>query len=260
MSFNYYLRNKLLETNTSKSQLATDINVTKAMITRWIKPYSKNPSEKSMRKVIEYFGDDCSEILQIFRAEEYWATFFWKNYRAAFLEKHLFWADVPGIDEDVLRRYNAGACEYVELEDLKKIAAYCNCSIDRLVNNNTIVEGGYNNVDLIGPTVSTNDHWGLNIYFYSDYIVGSTEMEPIIHFGDHISLKRDYISDRLVLKPNKGDIVVIENLLDNKLYIRRVDVLNDTIVYTPNNTEFKPIPDSEDIRVRGIVSQSITRF
>ena len=85
-------------------------------------------------------------------------------------------------------------------------------------------------------------------------------MEPIIHFGDHISLKRNYITNRLELKPQKGDIVVLENMLSKKLYIRRVDVMNDTIVYTPNNTEFKPIPDSEDIRVRGIVSQSITSF
>lgn len=260
MSFNYYLRSKLKEKNITQAQLAKDLSTTKAVVNRWTKPYSKNPSKKSMKKVIEYFGDDFTEITSIFRAEECWGKFFWKNYRSLRLEKGLHNKDFIDIDQDALWRYEQGYCDYVELEDIKKIAKRSNCSIEKLVNcNNVIDKGGYNNIDLIGPEPSSQNQWGLDIRFYADFKIGTTEMEPVIHFGDQIRLKKDCITHKITVIPQKGDIVILQED-KNKFFIRKYEIINEQILYVASNPQFAPIPASEKLEIVGIVAQSITEF
>ncbi|SHJ09776.1 Helix-turn-helix [Butyrivibrio fibrisolvens DSM 3071] len=260
MSFNYYLRKKLHETKMSQAQLANEIDVTKAMVNRWIKPYSRNPQKKSIQKVVEFFGDDFDELERIFTVEEYWGDFFWKNFRAILLERQTYCEDIPGIDEKVLRRYYTGKCDYVELYDLMLIAKYLNCSVEKLVDCNTIQFGGYNNIELIGSEKRLNNQWGLSIEFNADYKVGTTEMEPTIHIGDQIVLKRDLITRRISILPSIGDVVVLHDKKEKKLYLRRVDNINGQIVYVANNTQFPPILKSEYIEVKGIVAQALTEF
>lgn len=260
MSFNYYLRNKLQETRVSQAQLADEINVTRAMVNRWLKPYSRNPQKKSIRKVVEYFGDDYNELEQLLEKEEYWGEIFWKNFRAMLLERQLNYEDVQGVDEEALCRYYSGKCDYVELYDLNLIAKYLNCSTEKLVDSDINQDVGYNNIEIIGAEKRTNYQWGLSIEFNADYKVCTTEMEPIIHIGDNILIKRELVTRKISILPVKGDIVVLYDKKEKRLYLRRVDNINGQVVYVANNTQYPPIPESEYIEVKGIVAQALTEF
>ncbi|MBR3508261.1 MAG: hypothetical protein IKO03_05770 [Lachnospiraceae bacterium] len=272
MSFSNYLRKKLIETNTTQAQLAKDIHTTNATINRWLKPFSINPCEKSIEKVIEYFGDDYEELTRIFYMEKRWGKYFWKNFRSLVRDRRILFYDIPDVDKNALGRYWDGECEYVELDDIKKIASCLNCPIDLLVDSGTMQDGSYNNVDIIGSG-DRGYYWGLATKFVGDYLVLTTEMEPIIHYGDQIMVKRDYIDVYKKLNiPQRGDIVVLRQKIERPkseipclnsvrpCLIRRFDIVNGKGIYLASNAQYPPIPASEDYEVEGIVANAITLF
>ncbi len=264
MSFTYYLRNKLNECHITQTQLAHDLKITKATVNKWLKSDNINPSEKNIKEVIEYFGDDYNFLTRVFSREKTWGEYFWKNLMALQRETHIY-DNVPGINEELFKRYCSGPIACVELEDVKKIAKHYNCSVERLIDNSAYTNAdNYNSIYLIGSEAIAKDQQGLNLNFKADFKIGTTEMEPIIHFGDQIKIKRDYITGEVVTTPKRGDIVVLKSYepmkTSSRLLIRKYCIINNTIIYEANNPQFSPIIDSDNIEVVGIVSLSITQY
>lgn len=254
MSFNNYLRKKLRENSMMQASLAEAIKTTKATVNRWLKPYSSNPPEKNMRKVIEFFGDDYDEIYKVFAAEKEWGKYFWKNFRAVLMEKGMDKDSIQGVAKEALEAYYDGKCEYVELDDIKAIAESLGCSVESLI------DGEIKTIEVIGLDPSRRVSIKSNFTVPNDYTITSSEMEPLIHYGDRVSLKRDYITKDLVVTPKEGDIVLLRNKKDGIISVRRFEMINRTVFYTANDGQHVPIQQSEDYEVVGIISAAVTNF
>ncbi len=175
MAFCSYLEKKLLGMKMSQRELAKEVGVTNATVNRWVKPYSDNPHEESMKKVIAFFGEDASEIIRLFRLEEEVGKYFWKNLRSLMEEKDIALEQISkstGISIERLRRYYAGEVNHVDMEDIDKIADALVYKAERLLS----MPDNYHEVCVIGGDEGKKVSLGSCMRFKADFVVGTREM------------------------------------------------------------------------------------